>query len=237
MTTSGIEAYELTTTSIIEWGFANLGVAQEGEALTPRMYTDGLRGLNGLIQTLSAMEHLWTATEQTLTLVADQAAYVVSPRALRVTMCRYRQPGGTDVPMMMFSRQEYYDQPNKLTSPSIPVNFYFDPKVDDGTLYLWPAPSAQTVAAGYTIRYDYVRFLDVMTATNQTLDIPQQWIEPIVWNLSKRLMTQYPVNDAGLATLVLSQAKEYWDRLMAWDNEPASLYMQPDRLEWGGYRA
>lgn len=232
MTVSGVETYEPSTTDIITWAFNNLGVAQEGEALTPRMYQDGLRGLNGLIQTLSAHPHLWTTEEGSLTLVADQAAYVITPRALRIVECRYRL-NGIDVPMTMFSRQEYFDQPNKLVSPSIPVNFYFDPKVTTGTLYLWPAPSTQTVAQGYTVHYTYYRFIDVFTATNQTLDFPQQWIEPIVWNLSKRLMTQYPVNDAGLATLVLAQAKEYWDTLMQWDNEPASIFLQPETRWYG----
>lgn len=228
MTTSGVISYEPSTNGFIQWAFNILGVAQEGEALTARMYQDGLRALNGLLQTMSAHPHLWTYQQGSVTLVASQAAYTVSPRALRITECRYRLDG-IDVPMQEFSRQEYWDQPNKTSSPSIPVNFYFDPKVANGTLYLWPAPSA-AAAADYTIHFTYIRFLDVQTATNETLDVPQQWAEAIAFNLAKRLMSQYPVNDPNLATLVLGQAKEYWDALSAWDNEPASLYMQPQYL-------
>lgn len=235
MTTSGTILYEPTTTSIITAAFNCLGVAQEGEALTPLMYQNGLAALNGLIQTWSAEPHLWTATEGSLTLVADQAAYTVSPRALRVLECRYRLDG-IDVPMGMFSRQEYYDQPNKTVSPSIPVNFYFDPKVETGTLYLWPAPSSQTVSLGYTIHYTYVAFIDIMTATNQTLDFPQQWIEAITWNLAKRLSTQYPVNDPNLMKAVWAMAAETYGSLRMWDNEPASLFMQAGDNRWsGGY--
>lgn len=230
MTTSGQITYEPTVLEMIEGAFAILGVAQEGEALTPRMYSDGLRALNGLLQTWSAQPHLWTATENTLTLIAGQPSYIVSPRALRVLSCRYRI-NGIDTPMRMLSRQEYYDLPNKTVSPSIPVNFYFDPKVDEGTLYLWPAPSA-SAALQYTIHYDYVRFLDIVDETNQTLDFPQQWVEPIMWNMAKRLLTQYPVNDVALMQLVLAQAREYEQSLDAWDNEPASLYMQVDYNAW-----
>lgn len=224
--TSGQIIYEPTTSEFIVWGYNILGVCQEGEALTPMMYQNGLRALNGLIQTLSAFPHLWTATEGSLALVADTPSYVVSPRALRILECRYRL-NGIDVPMTMFSRQEYFDQPNKTTSPSIPVNFYFDPKVADGTLYLWPCPSAQA-AAQYEIRYTYLKFIEVQTATNQTLDFPQQWAEAIAFNLARRLMTQYPVNDAGLANEIRAQAAEYWVRLTAWDNEPASIFLQPE---------
>lgn len=228
MTTSGVIQYEPSTNSFIEWAFNILGVAQEGEALSARMYQDGLRALNGLIQTMSAFPHLWTYEEGSLALVADDPSYVITPRALRITDCRYRL-NGIDVPMTMFSRQEYFDQPNKTTSPSIPVNFYFDPKVANGTLYLWPCPSA-AAAASYTIHYTYVKFIEIQTATNQTLDIPQQWAEAVAFNLAKRLMTQYPVNDPNLAMNILAQAKEYWDALSAWDNEPASIHLMPDYL-------
>lgn len=226
MTTSGTILYEPTTNSFIEWAYNILGVAQEGEALTATMYQNGLRALNGLLQTMSAFPHLWTYEEGTLALVADDPSYVITPRALRITDCRYRL-NGIDVPMTMMSRQEYFDQPNKTVSPSIPVNFYFDPKVANGTLYLWPCPSA-AAAASYTVHYTYIKFIEIQTATNQTLDIPQQWAEAVAFNLAKRLMTQYPVNDGNLAMQVLAQAKEYWDALSAFDNEPASLYMQPD---------
>lgn len=234
MSTSGVIGFEPTTSEFIAWGFSLLGVAQEGEALTPRMYQDGLRSLNGLIQTLSAFPHLWTAEEGSLTMAADTPSYIVSPRALRILECRYRNTQSQiDVPMTMFSRQEYFDQPNKTTSPSIPVNFYFDPKVADGTLYLWPCPSA-TTATQFTIHYTYLKFIEVQTATNQTLDFPQQWAEAIAFNLARRLMTQYPVNDPNLANEVRAQAAEYWARLTAFDNEIASLYMQPE-TRWPNY--
>lgn len=232
MTTSGTITYEPSTLQVIEAGFNILGVGQEGEALTPRMYQDGLRALNQLIQSMSAEPHLWTYEEGSVTLVANQPSYTVSPRALRITDCRYRL-NGIDVPMQMMSRQEYFDQPNKTVAPSIPVSFYFDPKVADGTLYLWPCPST-TAAAQYTIHYTYVRFLQIQSASSDTLDFPQQWIEAVSWNLARKLMTQYPVNDPNLAQIIVGTAKETMDALKAWDNEPASLFMQPD-YQLGAY--
>lgn len=230
MTTSGITTYELSALQMVEGFFNILGVAQEGEALTARMYQDGMRAYNGMIQTLSGYPHLWLQEEGELSMVADDPSYVVSPRALRVTNCRYHNIlSALDTPMNKMSRQEYYDQPTKTTATGIPVNFYFDPKVDEGTLYLWPCPSA-SAATQYTIRYSYWRFPDVMTASNQTMDLPQQWVEPIMWNGAKRLCTQYPVNDPNLLQVILGQAKEFWDKLTAFDNEDASLYMQPDYM-------
>lgn len=227
MTVSGVTTHQLTTSQVIERAFNRIGVAQEGEALTPKMYNDGLDELNLLILQMNADPHLWIKVEGSVTLVADQAAYVVSPRALRIWNCRYRL-NGIDVPMTKFSRQEYLDQPNKTVSPSIPVNFYFDPKVDTDTLYLWPTPSAQTVAQGYQIIYDYYRLMSVQVASNDTLDMPQQWQQALIWNLANNLETQYPVNDPRLAAKVEAQAATSYAMIKAWDNEDASLFMQPE---------
>jgi hypothetical protein len=228
VTTSGTTTFELTTTQIIARAFKRLGIAQEGEALTALMYEDGRDELNLLINEWNAAEHLWIQEEGTVALVASQPSYVVSPRALRIWNCRYRQSGGTDVPMTKFSRQEYLDQPNKTTSPSIPVNYYFDPKVSTGTLYLWPAPSAQTIASGLTIHYDYFRFMSIQVASNDTLDMPQQWQQALIWNLANNLETQYPVNDPKLADKIERRAGQTFAAISGWDNEDASIFISPD---------
>lgn len=228
MSTSGTVAYSLTSTQLIEAAFGNLGIAQEGEALTPRMYQDGLRALNLLIKTWGAHPRLWIMEEGSLAMVADTPSYVITPKPLRITEARYRNTASQiDVPMSEMSRQEYFDQPNKTTSPSIPVNFYFDPQTATGTLYLWPCPST-TTASAYTVKYTYVRRMESMVATNDELDLPQEWQEAVIWNLSKRLAAQYPVNDPNQMGLVIGMAGETYSALMQWDNEPASLFMQPD---------
>jgi hypothetical protein len=228
MTTSGTTSYNLTSGEIVEAAFNALGIGMEGEALTARMAADGQRMLNLMIKTWGAQEHLWTKTEGTMAMVSGQASYALTnPRPMRVLSVRRRQ-NGIDTPLNEFSRQEYFDQPNKTTSPSIPVSFYFDPQAGEGTLYLWPAPSAQTVT-DFTIHLTYLRRMDDMTASNNDADFPQEWLEPLVWNLAKRLLTQYPVNDSNQMQMVLSMAAETFDALSGWDNETASIYLQPER--------
>lgn len=230
MSTSGVTTFQMTASQLIQRAFKRIGIAQEGEGLTAAMYEDGLEEMNLLITEWNAHPRLWIKEEGNFALVADQPSYVVSPAALRIEFCRYRL-NGIDTPMTQFSRQEYYDQPNKATSPSIPVNFYFDPQVDEGTLFLWPCPSAQA-ATSYTIRYDYIRLMAIMNATNNTLDMPFQWQQPLIWNLADNLQTQYPVNDPRLAAQVTGRAQASYQALTAWDNEPASLFMQPE-TRWG----
>lgn len=227
--------FSQTASQTIEKAFHILGKASEGEAMTPRMYSDGKSSLNLLLMTWESQPHLWTLTEATLTLIADTAEYVIDPKPMRVVSVRRRQ-NGIDTPMTEWSRQEYFDQPNKTVSPSVPVNFYYNPQQSIGTLYLWPAPSAQA-AAQYTVPYTYWRRLSDVVNSNDEADIPQEWLEALAWNLASALETEYPVNDPRLANKIDGRAAQLYGMLKAFDQEPASLYLSPDhRWDSGEWR-
>lgn len=231
MTVSGTDSFNMTLTEIVEKAFHILGKAEEGEAMTPRMYSDGKSSLNLLIKTWGAQTHLWTLAEGSVTMVASQAAYVITPKPMRIIDVRRRQ-AGIDVPLSEMSRQEYFDQPTKTTSPSTPVSFYYDPQRSTGTLYLWPAPSSAIIGT-ITLNMTYLRRMDDMVSTNDDADMPQEWLQALVWNLANELETEYPVNDSRLAQKIERKAAQLFDSLKGWDTEPASLFMQPD-LMWNG---
>lgn len=234
MSASGVDAFNLTNNEIIDAAFNLLGVGSEGEPITARMYADATRSLNLLIKTWSAQDHLWTREQASLAMVAGQAAYVLPGKPMRVISARRHYiDGGNEIPLTPWSREEYLDQPNKLNSPSTPVNFYYDPQRDTGTLYLWPAPST-AVAPTITIEYDYLRRMDDMLASNDDADLPTEWLEALIYNLAVRLMPQYPVNDGNLSGLITVQAQQLYAALKGWDNEPTSIYLQPDYQGWGG---
>jgi hypothetical protein len=230
MTVNASTSFAMTGLQLVTRAFNILGVGSEGEALTARMLADGTENLNLLIKTLGAADHLWTRTESTLTLVADQAAYTLNPgisKPMRVTSVR-RVQDGIETPMLEMSREEYFDQPNKTTSASTPVNWYYDPQRDNGTLYLWPAPSSTVVAYPMTLTLTVLRRMADMIGTSDSLDMPQEWYQTIIWNLANDLETQYPVNDARLAVKIERRAKELLKDLKAFDNETSSVFLQPE---------
>lgn len=233
MSVSGTTDFNLTAAQIVEKAYHILGKASEGEAMTPRMLSDGMSSLNLLIKTMGAQSHLWTTEEGELTMVADTPSYVISPKPMRIISARRHQLG-IDTPMNELARSTYFDQPNKTESPSIPVSFYYDPQRAVGTLYLWPAPAASIISS-VTIRYTYLRRMDDMDVTNNDLDMPQEWLQAIVWALASDLETEYPVNDARLANKIDGKAAALVAALKGWDNEPASMFLQPDMRWDNGY--
>lgn len=233
MSVSTTTDFNLTASQIVEKAFHILGKASEGEALTARMASDGLSSLNLLIKTMGAQTHLWTTEDGVLTtMVAGQAAYTLnSPKPMRILAVR-RVLNGITTPMNEMARQDYFDQPNKTTSPSTPVSFYYDPQTTFGTLYLWPAPNS-TILPDTTLEMTYLRRMADMDVSNNDLDMPQEWLQAICWALASDLETEYPVNDPRLANKIDQKAAMLVAQLRSWDQEPASLFLQPDN-RWDG---
>lgn len=235
MTVSAITSVQFSLNELIAEAFDVIGVGSEGEALSDDMYRRGKNSATLMAQSWNAMPDLWRQAEVTVVPILETAAYVITPKPMRVTACRRKLlSGGYEVPMTPLSRQEYLDQPNKDTNFSTPVNFYYDPQRDVGTLYLWPAPS-DVVAPTITILADVLRPMFIMSASNDTLDMPAEWQETFVYNLAKRLKLKFPVNDPNLGAEIDAMADGLFTKLKAWDNEPTALYLQPDYMGADGY--
>lgn len=232
MSVSAIITYTLSLNEIIQEALEVIGVGSEGESITADMYARGKRSLNLMLKTWNAQDDLWRRTKISLPMVAGQAEYTLTPKPMRVLSARRKLTvGGYETPMTEWSRQEYLDQPSKTQSPSTPVNYYYDPQRDTGLLYVWPAPSV-AVAPTITVELDVLRPMFIMDSSANTLDLPEEWQEAVVMNLASRLMMKYPVNDSALAVKVDGAAADLFARLKAWDNEPVSIYLQPDD-RWG----
>jgi hypothetical protein len=229
MAVSGSTGFNLNAGQIIDKAFHRLGKASEGEAISARMYEDGRSSLNLILKSkLGTSDRLSLRTEGSLVLVANQEGYTLTnPFPARILSIRLRSSDGIDVPLTELSRQEYFDLPNKVVSPSIPVSWFFDPQRGSGVLYVWPAPNTDA-ASGYSLITTYLRRIDDMLASNDDLDMPQEWLDPVIWLLADDLETEYPVNDPRLALKIERKAAEAKQVLDYWDTEGTSLFMQPD---------
>lgn len=228
MAVSGTVNFALDTDQIIEKAFHRLGKASEGEAVSARMYSDGLSSLNLIIKSkLGTSDRLFLRTQTQVILTANTASYALSPMPLRVLSVRRRDSSGRDVPLNVLSEQEYFDTPNKADAPSVPVSYFFDPQTTSGTLYVWPAPSADA-ASEYTLQLTTIRRIDDMVSSSDSLDMPQEWLDPVIWMLADDLETEYPVNDPRLAMKIGAKAAEAKALLDWWDTENTSVFIQPD---------
>lgn len=180
--------FTLTAAEIIEEARREVGIQADEEPIDAQALVTGLRTLNRMLKAWQAEGVMcWTLTEGTLTLVASDESYVFGSGGtfttvpLEITSIRINR-GSNDIPMFRMSREEYFDLPNK-TITGYPTQFYYDRQRSGGTLYVWPAPDA---TAG-TLKFTYRRIIMDVDASNNDLDLPQEWYDAIIFGLAKRL--------------------------------------------------
>lgn len=229
MPTSGSTDFNLVTNSLIEEACSICGIASEGEPVSAYTYADATRSLNLIAKAWSASGHLWIKTEASVTLVAAQTSYALatlfSKKPSRVLSVRRKATsGGVETPLLEWSREQYFDQPNKATA-TVPTSFYYDPQRATGALYIWPTASTATAAA-QTLQVTYLRPIEDFDGSSDDPDLPQEWTLALVYALAEQLALKYGAKP-DLRREIGERAAIYKAQIESWDTEPASLFLQP----------
>ncbi len=231
MTVSGTATFSMTVEEIVTEARELLGVQAAEEPLQAHELQKGIRHLNLLLKSLQAASVMaWTLTEGSFTLVEDDADYVFGTGGtfttvpIEITDVRIER-GVNSIAMTRLSREDYYNLPNRTTS-GYPTMAYYDRQRDTGTLYVWPAPDAGLGTIQFTYRR---RIMDAGNGTD-TLDIPPEWHEAILYGLAKRLIPTYPKIDKTALALVMAMADSSWAIAANFDTGEGmgSLTVTPD---------
>ena len=83
-----------------------------------------------------------------------------------------------DINMSLLNRDDYANMPNKRFSGT-PRQYWFDRQLTP-TMVLWPVPNS-AFSLIYCITH---RHIEDVGAMSNTLNIPQRWFDPVVWNLA-----------------------------------------------------
>jgi hypothetical protein len=109
-------------------------------------------------------------------------------------------------------------------STGTPVQLYYDNQRDAGNLYTYPIFSS-------TSQLLFVQFErpidDLVATTGEDFDMPQEWGEALMWNLAWRLCPQYEVPKVK-KDMIQELAIFTYEMVDGWDQEVASIQMQPD---------
>lgn len=222
MATSGSVDFAMSAREIITEAFQTAKILAAGETPTGDEMDDGERKLNLLLKTWSAKEHLWIRAEGTQALTASTASYAITG-ARRMLSVR-RRASSIDTPMNELSREEYYNLPTK-SATGTPVSWYFDPQRATRTLYVWPTATA-AIAASTALHFTYLRVIEDIDALENDPDVPQEWLEALIYSLAARLALSYGSDQLqNLTAIANGLAKD----LAAQDQEPVSIYFQPGR--------
>lgn len=144
-------------------------------------------------------------------------------RPLRILQTRYADfITGSEIPTEQWSREEYFDQPDKDTSGTV-VQWFYSPQLNNGELYVWQVASS----VNNVLRFTYTRPLDISTDLIDDADIPAEWVNPLKWNLAKELAIERKIPD-GRYVRIAEKAAETLDLALDYDTEQSYIVFQPD---------
>lgn len=151
-------------------------------------------------------------------------------RPLRIPDDEVRRIDSADqeIPILTFSRNEYFATPNKDASGK-PTQAYYDPKLGSGELYLWPV--------GDTVedRIAFTCFLPIedFDVTSNDPDFPSEWLTVLDYGLACEMCVEY-----GTPQKTYDRVKEKFivefEEINAFDAEPESVYFGVENTgRWG----
>ena len=144
-------------------------------------------------------------------------------RPQRVLSCRRKKFGqDNEIPVLSWSRDEYFNQVNKLSRGTV-VNCYYSPELNNGRMYVWQTASS----VNDLLRFTFERPMQDLLIGDDNLDIPNEWLEAVIYGLAFRLADDYNTPLAK-ADRIGQKANNFLDDLLGWDEEMESLNLQPD---------
>lgn len=226
MTTSGITTYSVSRNDIIKAALRALKVLATGEDPTTDMITEANQALNMLIKSWQAKDvGLWLNQLVTVTLFVGTQSYKFGPlggtgnttRPLDFIELRLRDSSGSDTPVELVSREEYFNL-NLKSSQGNPSMAYYDPQMANGVLYIWPTADDATKTLVGTAKYP----VQIFNNLNDTPDFPEEWFRALKFNLAKDLIPEYDVPD-NHAMKVVMLAQEALTDASDFDREHTSV--------------
>lgn len=144
-------------------------------------------------------------------------------RPLRIEDARRtRLDSNTEVPLNKWARQEYFAQTNK-TSQGTPTNFYYQPTLENGQIYIWQTSDS----VRQVLKFTFQQTIGDFDTTSNTPDFPIEWAQPLIWGLASMIGPEY---DAPLDKLdrIDVKAAKFLEDILGWDEEITSLNIQPN---------
>jgi hypothetical protein len=227
MATSGVAAFNLDLTELVEEAFERVG----GELRTGYDLKTARRSLNLLFADWSNRGvNMWTFEQGSITMIPGQATYNLPADTVDLLEHVIRTGAGSaatqaDLTITRISVSTYATIPNKLTQAR-PIQVWIERLQEAPRITVWPTPDASQT---YTFVYWRLRRIDDAGSGVNTMDVPFRFIPCMVAGLAYYLALKVP---GGLERLGIlkQQYDEAWQMAAEEDREKASVRFVPRQM-------
>ena len=239
MTTSGETSYNPVMSKVLYRALRMVGGFASTDKPRTEQIDDALDILNAMLKEWQTDGFLWLKSFFQMDLVAGQYYYPLGPagtaefwpalttkidRPTRVWSLNRLLSTGYEIPLNPISRDEYQRLPSKTTPGSV-VQYYYDPQMANGVLYVWPCPQVGTTDK---IRGTCDRTIQDMINSDVTFDLPVEWADAMAFCLAERLWFEYPTTGTDYQLLAI-RAKSGRDFILSYDRENANTQIEIGR--------
>ena len=225
MALSGSTDFTLTAREICDYALRKINILAEGQSMGSGHATRAMRELNLLLKGWQKYPVIWHRLHGSATPTAITASITISSSVnpYRITACQYRNASSIDLPMSEMSEDEYYELPQK-TNTGTPTQWYFEPARSTNTLYIWPVLSSVSTE---TIRYTYQKRYDDVDDLANEVDVTQENLDVVGYNLAARLADDYGRKGAHIDRIIARAQALFED--MADGGRPEMIRFVPGR--------
>lgn len=239
MTTSGSITYNPARDVIVNRALRLIGAYSSNDSATAAQKADAYDVLNAMLKSWQVEGFSWIRAFATLTLVQAQNSYDLgtattdgfvysgtankAARPIKIFGVTRRSTSGSEISVMPISRSDYMVIPNKTTQGKV-NQYYYDPQLSMGKLYVWPTPDASLDV----LVLDIDRPIQDVLSDTDTMDFPQEWIEVIAYGLASKLAPEYGLSIQEQQFLI-NELNILRDAVLSYDRGTESLFFQVGR--------
>lgn len=234
MSTSGISVNQLTQNQFIEAALRKLNVIADGQTPDAIHYTNGTLAFNALIGEFRSLGMpLWARNSYSFAVTLSTSSYTIgtgqtlnTPYPIKILQA-YRVDSGNTTRIPIEIQPDFNFNLYPSSSGGRPIQLSYQPKINLGTIKIWPVPDADAVSNS-TVTIVYQRPTEYMNTSTDTLDMPEEWYNAIIYGLAQRLAPEWgiPLPDRQMLG---GEAKMMLDRVLENGTEDGSMYFQPYR--------
>lgn len=141
-------------------------------------------------------------------------------RPLDIISVRVKDNGGYETRTRRVGRDDYFTQGDKSAQGKV-IQYYYDPQLSTGRLYVWPTSDN----VDDRLKITYRRSLEDVDSGTDTFDFPQEWLDALTYNLAVRLAPAFGKQQKlqSLAPL----AEKFKQDMLDYDHEKGSVTIIP----------
>ena len=188
-----------------------------GQIITATDTTDlntGLEELNYMLNSWSAENlSIPSITQENFNLTIGQNSYTVGSSGdfntvrPNIITSAYIKHNSNDYPVNPMSEQEYNDIVTKATQTR-PTKFYFLPSYSLAKIFFNYTPDS-----AYAFYFDSLKFITNVSTLSQTLSLPPEYEEAIIYNLAIRLASNILLSLSPVIYAIANDSKEKISKL------------------------